>query len=145
MEFLLIFLGFCLLVFVGAFFQGRHWMRELEKQFELRTATAPMAVFQAAAGAAKGMLWTVTETAEGLSTRHSRGSVIDVTIDPYDDGGCVATVFLSRTSFVSQFGGLIKSPRAYRGIRRRRSRILSAISSTTATGSAAWVEVPGMN
>jgi hypothetical protein len=143
MEFFLIFLGFCLLVFVGAYFQGRRWMRELEKQFELRTAAAPMAVFQSAAGAAKGMLWTVMETAEGLSTRHSRGSVIEVTIEPQDDGGCVATVFLSRTSYISQLGGLIKSPRAYRGIRRRRSRILSAISTTT--GSAAWVEVPGLN
>jgi len=143
MEALWIFLLFCVIVFVGAFFQGRHWMRSLERQYKLRGMASPQEVLHAAANAAKGLRWDVRETNEGCETEHDVGTTIQIKLDPEDDGGCTTTLFLSKIKYKYQMGGLIKTPNAYRSIQRRRKRILTAVSATVGTDS--WLEVQGLN
>ncbi|WP_371663464.1 hypothetical protein [Streptomyces sp. NBC_00280] len=140
---LLIFVLFCLLVGTGAFFQSRHFFRSLERQYEMRGQVNPQAVFQAAAEAAKGIRWTVRETRQGLETRHPVGSVIRVNLETEENGECVTTLFLRDIAFTSQLGGLIKTPRAFRAIQRKRKRMIAAISSVPGAGD--WLEVDGLN
>jgi hypothetical protein len=142
-EALLVFLLFCLLVGTGAFFQSRHFFRSLERQYEMCGQANPQAVFQAAAEAAKGIRWTVRETKRGLETRHAVGSVIRVDLGTEENGECTTTVFLRHIAFTSQLGGLIKTPRAFRAVQRRRKRILTAVSSVPGAGD--WLEVSGLN
>lgn len=140
---LLIFMLFCLLVGAGAFFQGRHFFRSLERRYEMRGQVDPQAVFRAAAEAARGIRWTVRETKQGLETRHPVGSVIRVNLETEENGECTTTLFLRDIAFTSQLGGLIKTPRAFRTIQRKRKRIIAAVSSVPGAGG--WLEVSGLN
>lgn len=128
MEALLIFVLFCLAVGIGAFFQSRHFVRDLERRYAMRGAFNAQDVWQAAATAAKGLRWNVGEIDEGIETRHAVGSIIRVEVEPQEDGTCEITVVVSKMSVTSQLAGLINTPRAYRAVQRRRKRILAAVS-----------------
>lgn len=143
MEALLIFVLICLAVGTGAFFQSRHFMRDLERRHHMRGGANPQDVWRAAAEAAKGLRWTVSETDEGIETTHAGGCVISLAMEPQEDGTVAHEVFVSHLSYTSQFGGLIKTPHSYRAVRRKRRRIIAAVSAVPGAGE--WLEVDGLN
>lgn len=140
---LLIFLLFCLAVGAGAFFQGRHFVRNLERQYAMAGPVNPQEVYQSVAKAARGMRWTVSDTEQGLETRHAVGSVIRVDVEPQDDGTCTTTVFVRSMALTTQLGGIIRTPRSYRAIQRKRKRIIASVSSVAGAGE--WLEAGGLN
>ncbi|MFF3019408.1 hypothetical protein [Streptomyces sp. NPDC057939] len=140
---LLIFLLFCLAVGAGAFFQGRQFVRNLERQYTTVGPVDPQEVYRCVAEAARGIRWTVSDTEQGLETRHAVGSVIRVDVEPQDDGTCMTTVFVRNMALTTQLGGIIRTPRAYRAIRRKRKRIIASASSMAGQGE--WTEAGGLN
>ncbi len=131
-TFLIILGSFVVLVFVTRFFMGRQRTRELDRDFCLELAVARERALLAAATAARGVLWQVEFTDNGLRTRHIRArNVIHVAISghPRRLDRCTAKVW---TRYALADTVLILRPRSFLDTRRKRDKILRALSAHAA-------------
>ena len=121
------------LVFVTRFVTGKRRGRELDRDFSLELACSRSRALLTAATAARGVMWEVELTDNGLRTRHIRArNVIQVSISDLPDrrGRSVAKVW---TRYALTDAALIQRPRSYTDTRRKRDRIIRALSTHAAT------------
>lgn len=128
----------CLVVlgFVTKFLIGRVRARELDRDFSLELACARARAVSVAAGAARGIMWQVEFTQNGLYTRHIfAGNVIHVAVSdhPGRGGRCVAKVW-TRCRLADD-GVFFPRAKWILDTRRKRDRIVRALSAfRAATG-----------
>jgi hypothetical protein len=116
------------LVVVTRFVIGKNRTRELDRDFSLELSCGRDRALMVAATAARGMLWQVEFTDNGLRTRHIRArNVISVAISdlPGRQGRSSAKVW---TRYAWADAVLILRPRSYLDTRRKRDKIIRALS-----------------
>ncbi len=119
------------LVFVTRFVIGRRRARELDRDFSLELSCGRERALIAAATAARGVLWQVEFTGNGLRTRHIRArNVIHVAISdlPGRPGRSCAKVW---TRYALADTVLILRPRSYLDTRRKRDKIIRSLAAHT--------------
>jgi hypothetical protein len=117
------------LVFVTRFLIGRIRVRELDRDFSLELACTRERALHAAAGAARGIMWQVEFTRNGLYTRHIfAGNVIHVAVSghPGRPGRCVAKVW-TRCRLADD-GVFFPRPKSMLDTRRKRDKVLRVLS-----------------
>lgn len=120
--------GTFVLVIVTRFVIGKRRVRELDRDFSLELSCARDRALLAAAGAARGVLWEVQLTDNGLRTRHLKSrNVVHVTISdlPGRTGRSCAKVW-TRCTWADTV--LFLHPRAYTDTRRKRDRIIRTLA-----------------
>lgn len=116
------------LVFVTKFVVGKNRSRELDRDFSLELSCSRDRALMAAAIAARGMLWQVEFTDDGLRTRHIRArNVIRVAISnhPSREGRSCAKVWTRYRLADSMF---ILRPQSYTDTRRKRDKIIRSLA-----------------
>ena len=127
-TFLIALTGIVVLVFVTRFVTGKRRTRELDRDFSLELSCTRDRALLAAAAAARGVLWEVSLTDNGLRTRHLKSrNVIHVAISdlPGRTGRSCAKVW---TRYTWADAMLFLRPRAYTDTRRKRDRIVRALA-----------------
>ena len=127
-TFLIALSGVIVLVFVTRFVTGKRRARELDRDYLLELTCGRSRALLTAATAARGVLWEVEFTDNGLRTRHLHArNVIHVAISELPDrpGRSVAKVW---TRYALTDGTLIQRPRSFTDTRRKRDRIIRALS-----------------
>jgi hypothetical protein len=120
--------GALVLVFVTRFVIGRRRTRELDRDFSLELSCGHDRALLAAASAARGVLWEVRLTDNGLRTRHLKSrNVIHVAISdlPGRPNRSCAKVW---TRYAWADTVFILRPRAFTDTRRKRDKIIRALS-----------------
>jgi hypothetical protein len=120
--------GVIVLVFVTRFGIGKRRTWELDRDFSLELSCARDRALLAAVFAARGVLWEVELTDNGLRTRHLNSrNVVHVTISdlPGRPGRTSAKVW-TRYNWADTM--LILRPRSFTDTRRKRDRIIRALS-----------------
>jgi hypothetical protein len=120
--------GVVVLVFVTRFVIGKRRTQELDRDFSLELSCGPDRALLAAAAAARGVLWELKRTDNGLRTRHLKSrNVVHVTISdlPGRPGRSCAKVW---TRYTLADAVLIMRPRSYTDTRRKRDRIIRALA-----------------
>ncbi|MGB3439913.1 MAG: hypothetical protein WBA97_14290 [Actinophytocola sp.] len=131
-TFLIVLGSVVVLVFVTRFVAGKRRTWELDRDYSLELACGRSRAMLTAATAARGVLWEVEFTDNGLRTRHIRArNVIHVSISEIPDrnGRSVAKVW---TRYALTDGALIQRPRSYTDTRRKRDRIIRALTTHAA-------------
>lgn len=116
------------LVFVTRFVAAKRRARELDRDFSLELACGRSRALLTAATAARGVLWEVEFTDNGLRTKHIRTrNVIHVSISelPGRTERCVAKVW-TRCPLTDAV--IIQRPRSFTDTRRKRDKIIRALS-----------------
>jgi hypothetical protein len=124
--------GVMALVFVTRLTTGKRRTRELDRDFSLELSCSRSRAMLTAATAARGVLWEVEFTENGLRTKHIRArNVVHVTISdlPGRQGRSVAKVW---TRHALTDAALIQRPRSYTDTRRKRDKIIRALSAHAA-------------
>jgi hypothetical protein len=117
--------GVIVLVFVTRFGIGKRRTRELDRDFSLELFCARDRALLAAVFAARGVLWEVELTDDGLRTRHLKSrNVIHVTIS--DLPGRTSAKVWTRYNWADTM--LILRPRSFTDTRRKRDKIIRALS-----------------
>lgn len=121
----------CLVVLglVTKFLIVRVRVRELDRDFSLELACADARALGVAADAARGIMWQVEFTQNGLRTRHIfAGNIIHVAISdhPGRPGRCVAKVW-TRCRLADD-GVFFPRAKSIHDTRRKRDRILRVLS-----------------
>lgn len=127
-TFLIALSGVVVLVFVTRFVIGKRRTQELDRDFSLELSCAHDRALLAAVSAARGVLWEVELTDNGLRTRHLKSrNVIHVTISDLRDrpNRSCAKVW-TRSNWVDSV--LIPRPRSYTDTRRKRDKIVRALA-----------------
>lgn len=127
-TFLIVVSSVVILVFVTRFVIGKQRTRELDRDFSLELFCGRDRALRAAATAARGVLWQVEFTDNGLRTRHIRArNVIHVTISdlPGRPGRSCAKVW---TRYAWADTVLILRPRSYLDTRRKRDKIVRTLA-----------------
>jgi hypothetical protein len=120
------------LVFVTRLVTGKRRTRELDRDFSVELACGRSRALLTAATAARGVLWEVEFTDNGLRTKHLRArNVVHVSISDLPDrrGRSVAKVW---TRYSLTDAALIQRPRSYTDTRRKRDRIIRALTAHAA-------------
>lgn len=120
--------GVVVLVFVTRFVIGKRRTQELDRDFSLELSCGTDRAFLVAAAAARGVLWELKRTDNGLRTRHLKSrNVVHVAISdlPGRPGRSCAKVW---TRYTLADAVLIARPRSYTDTRRKRDRIIRALS-----------------
>lgn len=116
------------LVFVTRFVIGKRRTQELDRDFSLELACAHDRALLAAVAAARGVLWEIELTDNGLRTRHLKSrNVIHVTISDLrgrPNRSC-AKVW-TRCNLTDS--ALIPRPRSFTDTRRKRDKIVRALA-----------------
>lgn len=118
------------LAVVTKFLVGRGRVRELDRDFSLDLSCRRERALDIATTAARGVLWQVEFTDDGLYTRHiSAGNVIHVMISshPGRPERCTAKVW-TRVRLADD-GVFFLRARSYLDTRRKRDKIVRALSS----------------
>jgi hypothetical protein len=126
--FLIVLSSVIVLVFITRFVTGKNRTRELDRDFSLELSCGRDRALLAASTAARGVLWQVEFTDNGLRTRHIRvHNVISVSISdrPGRPGRSCAKVW---TRYAWADAVLILRPRSYLDTRRKRDKIIRALS-----------------
>ncbi|MFC4854739.1 hypothetical protein [Actinophytocola glycyrrhizae] len=121
------------LVFVTRLVTGKRRTRELDRDFSLELACGRSRALLSAATAARGVLWEVEFTDNGLRTKHIRArNTVHVAISdlPGRGGRSVAKVW---TRYALTDATLIQRPRSYTDTRRKRDRIIRALTAHAST------------
>ncbi|MFI7674889.1 hypothetical protein [Actinophytocola sp. NPDC049390] len=121
------------LVFVTRFVAAKRRTRELDRDFSVELACGRSRALLTAATAARGVLWEVEFTDNGLRTKHIRArNVVHVSISELPDrtGRCVAKVW---TRYALTDAAIIQRPRSYTDTRRKRDRIIRALTAHAST------------
>jgi hypothetical protein len=116
------------LVFVTRFVTGKRRTRELDRDFSVELSCGRSRALLTAATAARGVLWEVEFTDNGLRTKHIHArNVVHVSISELPDrnGRSVAKIW---TRYALTDAALIQRPRSYTDTRRKRDRIIRALS-----------------
>jgi hypothetical protein len=116
------------LVFVTRFVAGKWRTRELDRDFSLELSVGQARALLAAVAAARGVLWEVDLTDNGLRTRHLKSrNVIHVAISdlPGRPDRCSAKVW---TRYAWTDAAVLPSPRSYTDTRRKRDKIVRALT-----------------
>ena len=124
--------GVIVLVFVTRFVTGKRRTLELDRDFSLELACGRSRALLTVATAARGVLWEVEFTDNGLRTKHIRArNVIHVSISDLPDrhGRSVAKVW---TRYALTDAALIQRPRSYTDTRRKRDKIIRALTAHAA-------------
>ena len=121
----------CLVVLVVAtkFLVGRIRVRELDRDFSLELVCSRERAIDVAASAARGVMWQVEFTRNGLYTRHIfAGNVIHVAISghPGRPGRCTAKVW-TRCRMADD-GVFFPRAKSVLDTRRKRDRVLRVLS-----------------
>lgn len=127
-TFLIALSGILVLVFVTRFLIGKRRIRELDRDFSLELSCARDRALLAALTAARGVLWEVRLTENGLRTRHLKSrNVVNVAISdvPGRAGRSCAKVW---TRYTWADSPLILRPRSYTDTRRKRDKIIRALA-----------------
>ena len=122
------------LVFVTKFMVGRNRVRELDRDFSLELSCSRERAVDVAAGAARGVMWQVEFTENGLYTRHIFArNVIHVSISshPGRPGSCVAKVW-TRVRLADD-GVFFLRARSYLDTKRKRNKIVRLLSAYRVT------------
>lgn len=107
---------------------GRRQLRILGTHHSLEFDAPPGHILGAAAGALKGFTWTVSQTPDGLSARHSSGSVLSVELSDQS----TVEVYYSNIRYFTQFAGIVKYPKPYGSLKRKRNKVMTAIATAAA-------------
>jgi hypothetical protein len=120
--------AFVVLAFVTRYVLGKWRTRELDRDFTLELACGRDRALLAAATAARGVLWEVGLTENGLRTRHLKSrNVIQVAVsDLRDRPNRTSAKVWTRYSWMDAV--LVASPRSYLDTRRKRDKIIRALS-----------------
>jgi hypothetical protein len=116
------------LVFVTRYVAGKRRTKELDRDFSLELSCGHDRALLAAVAAARGVLWEMELTDNGLRTRHLKSrNVIHVAISdiPGRPNRSSAKVW-TRYSWTE--AALLPRPRSYTDTRRKRDRIVRALS-----------------
>jgi hypothetical protein len=127
-TFLIALSGVIVLVFVTRFVTGKLRTRELDRDFSLELSCGRDRALLAAAKAARGVLWQVELTDNGLRTRHIKArNVVNVVISdlPGRSGRSCAKVW---TRYTWADAALIPRPKSYLDTRRKRDKIIRALA-----------------
>ena len=122
------------LVFVTKFMVGRNRVRELDRDFSLELSCSRERALDVAAGVARGVMWQVEFTENGLYTRHIFArNVIHVAISghPGKPGRCTAKVW-SRVRLADD-GVFFLRARSYVDTKRKRNKIVRLLSAYRVT------------
>ena len=122
------------LVVVTKFMVGRNRVRELDRDFSLELSCSRERALDVAAGAARGVMWQVEFTENGLYTRHIFArNVIHVAISehPGKPGPCTAKVW-SRVRLADD-GVFFLRARSYLDTKRKRNKIVRLLSAYRVT------------
>jgi len=115
------------LVFVTRFFVGKNRTRELDRDFSLELSCGRDRALRAAATAARGVLWEVEFTDNGLLTKHIRArNVIHVTIAESARSGHSCAKVWTRYQWADT--AFILRPRSFLDTRRKRDKIVRTLS-----------------
>ncbi len=128
--------GLVVLVFVTKFVIGRGRVRELDRDFSLELSCPRERAVDVAAGAARGVMWQVEFTENGLYTRHIFArNVIHVSISdhPGQSGRCTAKVW-TRVRLADD-GVFFLRARSYLDTKRKRNKIVRTLSAYRAATS----------
>ena len=120
--------GIPVLVFVTRFVIGKLRTRELDRDFSLELSCGRDRALLAAAAAARGVLWEVRLTDNGLRTRHLKSrNVVHVAISdlPGRSGRSCAKVW---TRYTWADSALILRPRSFTDTRRKRDKIIRVLA-----------------
>ena len=126
---LVLLVGVVVLVFVTKFVVGRGRVRELDRDFSLELSCSRGRALEVAAGGARGVMWQVEFTDNGLYTRHIFArNVIHVSISshPGRPGRCTAKVW-SRVRLADD-GVFFLRARSYLDTKRKRDKIIRLLS-----------------
>jgi hypothetical protein len=132
-TFLIALSGVLVLVIVTRFVTGKLRTRELDRDFSLELSCGRDRALLAAVAAARGVLWEVRLTDNGLSTRHLKSrNVVHVTISdlPGRAGRSCAKVW---TRYTFADSALIPRPRSFTDTRRKRDRIIRVLAAHEVT------------
>lgn len=127
-------IGVVVLVFVTKFVVGRKRVRELDRDYSLELSCSRERAVDVAAGAARGVMWQVEFTENGLYTRHIFArNVIHVAISghPGKPGRCTAKVW-SRVRLADD-GVFFLRARSYLDTKRKRNKIVRLLSAYRVT------------
>lgn len=120
--------GTVVLVFVTRFVIGKQRTRELDRDFSLELSCTRDRALLAAVAAARGVLWEVSLTENGLRTRHLKSrNVINVTLSTLP-GRTDRTSAKIWTRYTWADSLLFLRPRTYTDTRRKRDKIIRALS-----------------
>ncbi|HWM04268.1 MAG TPA: hypothetical protein VNP92_18180 [Actinophytocola sp.] len=124
------------LVFVTKFVVGRNRVRELDRDFSVELSCSRERALDVAAHAARGVMWSVDFTDNGLYTRHIFArNVIHVAISghPGRPGRCTAKVW-TRVRLADD-GVFFLRARSYLDTKRKRDKIVRLLSAYGASTS----------
>jgi hypothetical protein len=124
------------LVFVTKFVVGRNRVRELDRDFSIELSCSRERALDVAARAARGVMWQVDFTDNGLYTRHIFArNVIHVAISghPGRPGRCTAKVW-TRVRLADD-GVFFLRARSYLDTKRKRDKIVRLLSAYGASTS----------
>ncbi|HEV7646619.1 MAG TPA: hypothetical protein VGP26_00505 [Actinophytocola sp.] len=127
-------IGFVVLIVVAKFVIGRNRVRELDRDFSVELSCTRQRAIEVAASAARGVMWQVEFTENGLYTRHIFArNVIHVSISghPGRPGCCVAKVW-SRVRLADD-GVFFLRARSYLDTKRKRNKIVRLLSAYRVT------------
>lgn len=117
------------LVFVTKFVVGRNRVRELDRDFSVELSCSRERALDIAVGAARGVMWQVAFTDNGLYTRHIFArNVIHVSISghPGHPGRCTAKVW-TRVRLADD-GVFFPRAKSYLDTKRKRNKIIRLLS-----------------
>lgn len=121
--------GIVLLVFVTRFVIGHNRVRELDRDFSVELACVTGRALEVAADAARGVMWRLEFTENGLRTRHiAAHNVIHVALSshPGRPDRCTAKVW-TRARLVDD-GVFFLRARWYLDTKRKRDKIVRQLS-----------------
>jgi hypothetical protein len=126
---LILLVSLVVLVFVTKFIIGRNRVRELDRDFSLELSCTPARALNIAAGTARGVMWHVEFTENGLYTRHIFArNLIHVTFadHPRRPDRCTAKVWTRMR--LADDGVFFLRARAYLDTKRKRDKIIRQLS-----------------
>jgi hypothetical protein len=127
-------IGLVVLVVATKFVIGRNRVRELDRDFSLELSCTRQRAVEVAASAARGVMWQVEFTENGLYTRHIFArNVIHVSVSghPGRPGSCVAKVW-TRVRLADD-GVFFLRARSYLDTKRKRNKIVRLLSAYRVT------------
>ncbi len=119
--------------FVMKFLIGRNRTRELDRDFSIEVSCTRERALTVAASAARGVLWQVDFTQNGLRTRHIRvNNVIHVAISDHARAGHCTVKIWTRYRWADTV--MFLRPRSYLDTRRKRDRIIRMLTAYAPAG-----------
>jgi len=119
--------------FVAKFLTGRNRTRELDRDFSIEVSCTRERALAVAANAARGVLWQVDFTDNGLRTRHIRANnIIYVAISDHVRAGHCTVKVWTRYRWADTV--MFLRPRSYLDTRRKRDKIIRLLSAYAPAG-----------